>query len=396
MHCWQRARHGKKSKDEFLRMPLHINTKTINMADYDIVQDDQKVIDVNVEGRNEMELDKMKEEVPKTKENVQKELHKGVEKKSQNNGDEHFHCQAVHRPNLNMTFWNNANPHPYNYLLSDDQLCRNKDVMFLILSAPGNFKQRQLTRDTWASVQEFSGVSLGYAFLLGYAGLEMQDKIREEFFKYHDIIQEYFTDAYDNLPVKTIMGLKYAWRFCGHVKLVYKVDDDTLVNMYRFVEAILPHLPLPNGKLLCGDLAFMPKRLIPFRKKKNPKYFKFVLTKEEYPEKCFPVYCSGGGGFGMSPEFAKTLYKKSLHTRPLRFEDVYITGILPALLQGSISKFNVGMYGLFEKAPFDRDSIVNKTFICIHTDSEVPYEHFKQAWSFIQLENSKVSKKRTQ
>ena len=49
---------------------------------------------------------------------------------------------------------------------------------------------------------------------------------------------ENFIDSYGNLTLKTMMGLKWASRYCWRAKFVYKVDDDMFVN----VENLLKYL----------------------------------------------------------------------------------------------------------------------------------------------------------
>merc|ERR1719187_1951591 len=50
--------------------------------------------------------------------------------------------------------------------------------------------------------------------------------VRQESKKHQDIIMEDFVDTYNNLTLKTMMGLKWVTYFCGNAQFVYKVDDD--------------------------------------------------------------------------------------------------------------------------------------------------------------------------
>ena len=43
-------------------------------------------------------------------------------------------------------------------------------------------------------------------------------------------IRNDFIDSYRNLTVKSIMALKWATEHCKNAKLIFKMDDDTLVN----------------------------------------------------------------------------------------------------------------------------------------------------------------------
>ena len=67
-------------------------------------------------------------------------------------------------------------------------------------------------------------------FLLGNPPSSPIAQIRKENDLYHDIVQEDFIDSYRNLTVKSIMALKWATEHCKNAKLIFKMDDDTLVN----------------------------------------------------------------------------------------------------------------------------------------------------------------------
>ena len=60
--------------------------------------------------------------------------------------------------------------------------------------------------------------------------------MKRESIKYKDIIMENFIDSYGNLTLKTMMGLKWASRYCGRAKFVYKVDDDMFVNVQNLLK----------------------------------------------------------------------------------------------------------------------------------------------------------------
>ena len=61
----------------------------------------------------------------------------------------------------------------------------------------------------------------------------IQTKIKEEAEKYGDIVQGAFTDTYRNRTLKVILGLKFAAVFRKLARLLIKVDDDALVNIFK-------------------------------------------------------------------------------------------------------------------------------------------------------------------
>ena len=64
---------------------------------------------------------------------------------------------------------------------------------------------------------------------------ELNALVADEASLYKDVIVEDFVDAYNNLTIKSIMGLKWAAQYCGNAKYVFKVDDDMFVNTYNLL-----------------------------------------------------------------------------------------------------------------------------------------------------------------
>ena len=61
----------------------------------------------------------------------------------------------------------------------------------------------------------------------------IQTKIKEEAEKYGDIVQGAFTDTYRNRTLKVVLGLKLAAEVRKLARLLIKVDDDALVNIFK-------------------------------------------------------------------------------------------------------------------------------------------------------------------
>ena len=92
------------------------------------------------------------------------------------------------------------------------------------------------------------------------------------------------------------------------------------------------------------------------KKKRN---IKWILTRDEYPENCFPTY-SAGSGYAMKQQIASKLYQLVLNTRMLTIEDVYITGILPALSGVRYRKLWLAEFGFYWDFVFVAFTDVNK------------------------------------
>ena len=69
-----------------------------------------------------------------------------------------------------MTFWAQNNFHDYKYLINNEHVCKDKDVtlLMLVISEPGNFKMRQVARNTWMTVKSYKNMTITHMFLVGY------------------------------------------------------------------------------------------------------------------------------------------------------------------------------------------------------------------------------------
>jgi len=118
-----------------------------------------------------------------------------------------------------------------------DRLCSNQNVTLLIMVAISidKFSNRALLRATWYNKYLVSGLRV--IFLVGMSSNStLNEKIKEEFHMYHDIVRENFIDSYRNLTIKTIMGIKWASIYCSNAKFYMKSDDNILLNTYRLVK----------------------------------------------------------------------------------------------------------------------------------------------------------------
>ena len=259
-----------------------------------------------------------------------------------------YPCNVSYDPGLNQSFWRTNSPHNYKYIINNENKCSGKNisVMFMIISAPENEKIRQLARDTWISITSYAGLTISHVFLLGNRPDSPNDQIRKENDLYHDIVQEDFIDSYRNLTVKSIMALKWATTYCKNAKLIFKMDDDTLVNTFLLLKLLKEKQFLKSKSILCNSPRYVADDLIPVRDLKKKRNNKWILTRDEYPENCFPTYCAGSG-YAMNQQIASKLYQAALNTRMLTIEDVYVTGILPALSGVRYRKLWLADFGFY-------------------------------------------------
>ena len=143
-------------------------------------------------------------------------------------------------------------------------------------------------------------------------------------------IQTNVIDSYNNLPIKTIVGLKWANLYCADAKFILKADHDTFVSVAKLV-CILSTIPKERQQLLyTGRIRnnTQPMRPGPRPYKKYYKipdylYKKLAVTYNEYPGDVFPDYCAGEG-FVLSNAAAKRIVQQAPFSRFIHLEDVFI------------------------------------------------------------------------
>ena len=158
----------------------------------------------------------------------------------------------------------------------------------MVTSHPQNFERRLSIRSTWGSKwKEETNLPLWKTiFQLGLSS--DNDVWREsvaESAKYKDIIFGDFDDTFNNLPIKVLMGFKWASRFCEFEYLL-KTDDDVFVhipNMFKFLS--MPDIP--KTRLYAGNVNFDAR---PIRKATWERAKKYIVTKEEYAYRNYPRF----------------------------------------------------------------------------------------------------------
>ena len=304
-------------------------------------------------------------------------------------------CKPMYNPGLNTTFWAQNNFHDYEYLINNEHVCNDKDVtlLMLVISAPGNFKMRQVARNTWMTVKSYKNMIITHMFLVGYQSNADSATLKKESLIYGDIVQEDFVDSYRNLTLKSIMGLKWASTFCQNAELVFKVDDDIIVNIYSLIVNLISFNVQINDSILCTIIHTGIKNdLLPVRYYHNNKLHKkkWLVTRSQYPDNCYPVYC-GGALYAMTPRIAQHLYQMSLRTRYYPVEDVYITGILPALSGVTFNRHWIGDYSGFWIFQNHGEMLVEDLiFVDISSVKRNPLLFYYKAW--LAMENQAQQK----
>ncbi|XP_052404414.1 beta-1,3-galactosyltransferase 2 isoform X5 [Carassius gibelio] len=221
---------------------------------------------------------------------------------------------------------------PYEYILNEPNAClqRAPFLVLLIEVEPKKTDARDAIRKTWANESVAGGLGFIRLFFIGVNkdtqidGSKLQHTIEEESHRYHDIVQQDYRDTYNNLTLKTLMGMYWITKYCPEAKYVMKTDSDMFVNTEYLIEKLLKTKGQPMQKYFTG------LHMSDFSPNRN-KESKWYMPEEVYPGKRYPTFCSGTG-YVFSGDVAQRIYVTSLTIPRLHLEDVYV-GICLAKLK---------------------------------------------------------------
>ncbi|CAH2311866.1 beta-1,3-galactosyltransferase 2 [Pelobates cultripes] len=207
----------------------------------------------------------------------------------------------------------------YQYIINEPDKCKDQVpfFIFLITTVAKQVEQRQVIRNTWANKANgnSTGVTIMHLFMLGFDKDTDSKFILNESQTYHDIIQKDFQESYNNLTIKTVMGMEWISNYCPQSKYVMKTDSDMFVNTEYLLEMLQQNLP-PKTNFFTGAVL---RGSVPRRAKESKWYVPFSIYTENY----YPNYCSGTG-YVFSGDLAPKILRSSYKIKYLHLEDVFI------------------------------------------------------------------------
>nr|XP_048687434.1 beta-1,3-galactosyltransferase 2-like [Caretta caretta] len=251
-------------------------------------------------------------------------------------------------------------PYGYRFLLNEPDKCRERApfLVLLVATEPKDIMVRNAIRQTWGNESAVPGVSMVRIFLTGVHpryGSPLQRLLEEESALHRDIIQQDFLDTYNNLTLKTLMGMEWVSRHCSNASYVMKADSDIFLNVGFLVRQLLqPQLP-PKKDFMTGHIY---RNTGPLRSKA----YKWYVPREVYPNDTYPPYC-GGAGYVLSGDLAKKVYGAAQTLRVINMEDAFL-GICLYKLGISVTNSPWGLFNVFwleyEKCRFSRLVLVHQ------------------------------------
>ncbi|NXJ03073.1 B3GT2 galactosyltransferase, partial [Psophia crepitans] len=206
----------------------------------------------------------------------------------------------------------------FRFIINEKDKCKDKTpfLILIIATTAAEIQQRSSIRKTWGSESVIPGVEVVRLFMLGLESKGPSEVLLRESKQYHDIIQQDFLDTYNNLTLKTLMGMKWVASYCSGASFVMKTDSDVFVNTIYLIEKLLRPLSPPPQNYFTGCLMKGHK---PIRNKNS----KWYISEEEYPDDKYPPFCSGTG-YILSGDLASKIVNASVTVKCIHLEDVYV------------------------------------------------------------------------
>jgi hypothetical protein len=201
--------------------------------------------------------------------------------------------------NFNVTL----NPFPRHVPECSANSNSNLLILALVIISPDFVDKRQVIRETWASKNASNPTDLRVLFVVGLSKANLTNKrVREEFVKYGDIIQEDYFDSYFNITIKVLGAFKWVRDHCPKVKYVLRVNDHMEVNVF----SLISYLKGANySHTIWGMLL---SHSPPIWSPEN----KWYVPKDEYDFHTYLPYMEGSA-FLVDGELAKSIYVLSTH-----------------------------------------------------------------------------------
>jgi hypothetical protein len=206
--------------------------------------------------------------------------------------------------------------------LEPTNLCKfkTKFIFIYIFTNVESFTKRQLIRDTWAN-KSLNLFNFNLVFIIGktnHLNKTIDKLLILEQYKYNDLIQGNFIDAYRNLSYKSLIAWKWIKDKCNHASYILKLDDDVFLNIFKLKQI------LNNNNNI-------------FKSTSNS----FICNVHPRLDKHYPPYCLGVGVI-ITADIISKLYLKAFEIKMFWIDDVYV-GILGKYINAQIENID-GLY----------------------------------------------------
>lgn len=228
---------------------------------------------------------------------------------------------------------------------SKRDVCSSKSIklILVVITAPESQDNRMCIRKTWGFYK--NRPELEIVFLIGNSvNSTMNTEVQKENQLFNDIVKINLLEDYYNLTYKTVAMLEFVISHCQGAKFLMKLDDDIFVNIPKILMFLESHRN--DKRKIYGNLL---EGKDPIRDQTN----KYFASEIEYSGNIYPNYVNGPS-YLMTTDILHELYNTSLNTPYLKYEDVFLTGLVAQQLNIDI----VNVYE-FNNYPSDEESLQN-------------------------------------
>lgn len=190
-------------------------------------------------------------------------------------------------------------------------------IVVLVMTLPTSLKARKAIRETWMKAYDQTQVSLTLRFVAGTHSIQtnISRSLLNEHKKHGDLLlMDKLKEAYSNLPLKVMMGLRWASDNLNFDYLV-KTDDD----MYLRIDVLSQGLQKMNcEKMLYWGQFFAG---VPIRYKHRNREKNWLLCRHYFPY-------AAGGGYVLAEKVIKSALPTSERVIFYSNEDVTVGSML--------------------------------------------------------------------
>ena len=267
--------------------------------------------------------------------------------------------------------YQNTNPYAHHFVIDGAKICnRQTRMVVLVHSLHTQVQHRDAIRRTWGGAVQRGqwpsatiDASIRVVYVFGMHNDSFQNEmIAREAAIFGDVIQGDFVESYQNMTLKSLLGLKWVLEYCPKIKYFVKSDDDMIINFPHLLH-ILKETNMTRSVL--GPLNLWAN---------VARQGKWGISKSLFPLSYYPPYESGSC-YIISGDIIKDLYQASFDITRIFIDDVYITGMLGKVV--GIRHINRKGFAFWEtKPPSDCDIKMN----LIVTGTRMTPISLKQMW----------------
>ncbi|KAK0401908.1 hypothetical protein QR680_016043 [Steinernema hermaphroditum] len=119
----------------------------------------------------------------------------------------------------------------------DVRRCVAKKLFIFVITALTSFDQRELIRQTWAHKKHMKDAVVW--FVVGQPMTSVHENLLSmEHAEYEDLIRTSIPDGYNSTALKVYAGYHVHQKYCSHIPLILRADDDVIVIPDRVVHFI--------------------------------------------------------------------------------------------------------------------------------------------------------------